>query len=85
MDFLKIFLRSVALLPGVVQGTEAMFGIKTGQQKKAAALEIAGAAINIADAVTHKHIADPDKFTSGLGTIIDGVVECLNASIWAKQ
>lgn len=85
MDFLKMFLRSVALVPGVVQGTEAMFGVKTGAQKKAVALEVAGTVINIADAVTHKHIADQEKFTAGLGTIIDGVVECLNASIWAKQ
>ncbi len=85
MNFLKLFLRGIALLPSVLQGTEALFGIKTGPQKKAAALEIVGSAINIADAVTMKHIADSEKFTEGLGTIIDGVVECLTASIWAKQ
>ncbi len=85
MDFLKLFLRIIALLPGVLQGTEALFGVKTGAQKKAAALEVAGAAIHIADTVTHRQIADPDKFTAGLSTIIDGMVECLNASIWAKQ
>lgn len=85
MDFLKTFLRGIALLPSVLQGTEALFGIETGAQKKAAALEIVGSAINITDAVTKKHIADSNKFTEGLSTIIDGVVECLNASIWAKQ
>jgi hypothetical protein len=85
MNFLKLFMRAISLLPGVLQGTEALFGVKTGAQKKAAALEIVGSAINIADAVTMKHIADSDKFTEGLGAIIDGVVTCLNASVWAKQ
>jgi hypothetical protein len=85
MNFLKLFLRTIALIPGVVQGTEALFGAKTGEQKKKAAVEIVGAAINVADAVTMKHIADADKFTEGLSTLIDGVVMCLNASLWAKQ
>ncbi|MCU1222476.1 MAG: hypothetical protein JWQ42_569 [Edaphobacter sp.] len=85
MDFLKLFLRGIALLPGVIQRTEALFGAATGEQKKAAAVEIVGAAINIADAVTMKQIADSGKFTEGLNAIIDGVVTCLNASIWAKQ
>jgi hypothetical protein len=85
MNFLKVFLRGIALVPGVVQGTEAMFGVKTGPQKKAAVLEVVGVAINVADAVTNKHIADSEKFTEGLGAIIDGVVTCLNASVWAKE
>ena len=85
MDFLKLFLRAIVLIPGIIQGTEAMFGAKSGEQKKKAAVEIVGSAINIADAVTMKQIADSDKFTEGLSAIIDGVVTCLNASIWAKQ
>jgi hypothetical protein len=85
MDFLKLFLRSIVLIPGVIQGTEAMFGAKTGEQKKKAAVEIVGSAINIADAVTMKQIADSGRFTEGLSAIIDGVVTCMNASIWAKQ
>jgi hypothetical protein len=85
MNFLKLFLRSIAFLPGVVQGTEALFGAKSGEQKKKAALEIVGAAINVADAVTMKDIADSGKFTDGLSMVIDGVVMCLNASLWAKR
>jgi hypothetical protein len=85
MNFLKLFFRTIALLPGVIQGTEALFGKETGEQKKAAALEVVGGVIHIADAVTRKEIADSDRFTAGLGEIIDGVVTCLNASIWAKQ
>jgi hypothetical protein len=38
----------------------------------------------MADAVSSKQIADSAKFTSGLNLIVDGVVECLNASIWDK-
>ena len=85
MDFLKLFFRSIALIPGVIQGTEALFGAKTGEQKKDAAVEIVGAAINITDAVTRKQIADADKFTQGLSMTIDGVVMCLNASLWANR
>ena len=85
MNFLKLFLRAIALVPGVVQGAESLFGEKTGEQKKKAAVEIVGAAINIADAVTMKHIADADQFSAGLSTLIDGVVMCFNASLWASH
>jgi hypothetical protein len=34
MNFLKLFLRSIALIPGVVQGTEALFGAKTGRTEE---------------------------------------------------
>jgi hypothetical protein len=85
MNFFKIFLRTITLVPSVVQGTEGLFGAKSGEQKKKAAVEIVGAAINIADAVTEKHIADADRFSQGLSTVIDGVVMCLNASLWANR
>jgi len=32
-----------------------------------------------------KHIADSEQFTRGLSMTIDGVVMCLNASLWAKH
>jgi hypothetical protein len=84
MEFMKIFLRTLAFLPGALHGVEDMLGAGTGEQKKKAALEMVNAAINITDAVESKQILDADRFTTGLGAIIDGVVECLNASIWAK-
>ena len=84
MNFLKLFLRGIALLPSLIQGVEGLFGAKTGAQKKEAALQIVASAINVTDAVANKQIADSGKFTQGLGTIVDGVVACLNASIWAK-
>jgi hypothetical protein len=35
--------------------------------------------------VSTQQIANADGFTAGLGQIVDGVVACLNASIWAKH
>jgi predicted phage tail protein len=84
MDFLKLLLRGIALIPTLVQDVEDLYGAKTGAQKKDAAIAIVGSSINMADAVSSKQIADSGKFTAGLSMIVDGVVECLNASIWAK-
>jgi hypothetical protein len=36
------------------------------------------------DAVAERDIVDPEKFKDGISKIIDGTVECLNASTWAK-
>jgi hypothetical protein len=83
MNFFKLFLRGIALLPGVIQAVEGLFGAKSGDQKKTAALSIVKSALNLTDAVSEKQIVDADSFTEGLGKIVDGVVECLNASIWA--
>lgn len=85
MDFLKLFLRSLSLLPSLIQSVEALYGAKSGAQKKDAALAIVSSSLNMADAVTAKQIADAPKFTAGLSLIVDGVVECLNASLWAKS
>lgn len=84
MGFLVLFLRGLALLPSVIQGVEALFGAKSGEQKKEAALSIVTSAINVANAVEQKTIVDSTGFTAALGTIVDGVVACLNASIWHK-
>jgi len=84
MDFLKIFLRSISMLPSLIQGVEALYGAQSGAQKKEATLAIVSSSINVADAVSTKQIADSGKFTGGLNLIVDGVVQCLNASLWAK-
>ena len=85
MEFLKLFFRGISLLPSLVQGVESLYGAKSGAQKKDAALSIVSSSINMADAVSSKQIADSTKFTAGLNLIVDSVVECLNASIWAKD
>jgi len=83
MEFLKIFLRGIALLPSVIQGIETLYGAKTGTQKREAAIAIVGSAINVVDATQSKVIVDPAQFTTALGVIVDGIVACLNASIWS--
>lgn len=84
MNFLKLFLQGVAILPSLIQGIESIYGAKTGGEKKQAALEIVGSAIKMTDAIAEKKILNADGFTTGLGLVIDGVVACLNASLWAK-
>ncbi len=84
MNFLKLFLRGIAILPSLIQGVESIYGAKTGEQKKSAALDVVSSAIKMTDAVANKTILNSDGFTTGLSMVIDGVVACLNASIWAK-
>jgi hypothetical protein len=84
MSFLSKLLRGIALVPAVVHGIEALFGAKSGTDKKQAALSFVSSALNMTDAIANKEILDPDKFKDGLSKIVDGVVECLNASAWAK-
>jgi hypothetical protein len=84
MNFLATLLRSIAFVPAVVQGVESLFGSKTGSDKKDAALNFVASALSITEAVSKKDIVDVEKFRGGLGQIIDGTVQCLNASAWAK-
>lgn len=84
MNFLKLFLRGIAILPSLIQGIENVYGAKTGEQKKSAALEIVSAAVKMTDAIANKTILNADGFSTGLGLVIDGVVACLNASVWSK-
>ena len=69
----------------MVHSVEALFGAKGGDKKKSAALVAVGNAINLSGAISAKQIADPEKFHGGLSKVIDGVVDCLNASVWAKR
>jgi hypothetical protein len=85
MNFLAKLLSGISFIPAVVQGLEGLFGSKTGPQKKEAALSFIGAALSLTEAVSQREIVDEQKFRDGLGKTIDGVVQCLNASTWAKS
>ena len=63
---------------------EGLFGGKSGADKKEAALSFVSAALSLTEAVTQRDILDESKFKDGLGKIVDGTVQCLNASVWAK-
>jgi hypothetical protein len=85
MNFLSQLLRGIAFVPALVNGIEGLFGSKTGPEKKDAAMSFLQNAIAMTDAVASREIIQPDKFRDGISKIIDGTVECLNASTWCKQ
>jgi hypothetical protein len=85
MNFLAKLLRGIAFIPAIVHGIEALFGARSGGDKKEAALSFVGAALSLSEAITNRDVVDDARFRDGLGKIIDGVVECLNASAWAKN
>ena len=39
----------------------------------------------IGSSVAQRDIVDPEKFKAGISMVVDGVVQCLNASSWAKS
>jgi len=84
MNFLTQLLQGFAFIPALVNGIEGLFGNKSGVQKKDAAISFLQNALAMTDAIAAREIVDPEKFKSGIGLVIDGVVQCLNASAWAK-
>jgi hypothetical protein len=84
MNFLNQLLRGISFIPALVSGIEALFGSKSGAEKKDAAMSFLENALATVDAVAAREIVDPDKFKDGISKIIDGTVEGLNASTWAK-
>jgi len=85
MDFMSQLLRGIAFVPGLVSGIEGLFGSKPGVEKKDAAMSFLQNALAMTDAVAAREIIDPEQFRDGISKIIDGTVECLNASTWCKQ
>lgn len=84
MNFLAKILQGISFVPSIVNAVEGLFGSKAGGQKKDAALTFVTAALGLGEALADKQVVDQDKFRGGLSKIIDGVVDCLNASVWAK-
>jgi hypothetical protein len=85
MNFLNQLLRGISFVPALVSGIEGLFGSKSGAEKKDAAMSFLENALATVDAVAAREIVDPEKFKDGISKIIDGTVECLNASTWAKS
>jgi len=84
MNFVAVLLQTLGFVPSIVSGVEELFGNRTGIEKKDAALSFLQTAVSMSTAVAHRDIVDQDKFNEGLTKTINGVVECLNASVWAK-
>jgi hypothetical protein len=83
MNFLQKLLQGIAFIPAVVNSIEGLFGSRSGQEKKESAISFVSAALQLTESVANREIVDEDKFKSGLSKVIDGTVECLNASSWA--
>lgn len=85
MNFLSTLLRGISFVPAVITGIQGLFSGRSGADKKEAAVSFISAAIAMRDAITRREILDADKFKAGLSQVIDGTVECLSASAWAKR
>jgi len=84
MNFLDQLLRGIAFVPTLVNGIEGLFSSKSGADKKNAAMSFLESALTMTDAVASREIVNPEQFKDGISRIIDGVVQCMNASTWAK-
>jgi hypothetical protein len=85
MDFLQKLLQGISFVPAIVNSIEGLFGSQSGQQKKDSAVSFVTAALQLTEAVANREIVDEVKFKEGLSKVIDGTVECLNASSWAPK
>jgi len=85
MNFLNVLLRALGFVPALVNSIEAMCRNKSGAEKKDAAMSFLESALATVDAVAAREIVNPEGFKDGISKIIDGTVECLNASTWAKE
>ncbi|HYU46347.1 MAG TPA: hypothetical protein VEK84_09240 [Terriglobales bacterium] len=85
MDFLQKLLQGISFVPAIVNSIEGLFGSQSGQQKKDSAVSFVTAALQLTEAVANREIVDEAKFKEGLSKVIDGTVECLNASSWAPK
>jgi hypothetical protein len=84
MNFLNQLLRGISFIPALVSGIEGLFAGKSGAEKKDAAMSFLENAPATVDAVAQREIIDPEGFKNGISKILDGTVQCLNASTWAK-
>ena len=83
MEVVQKPLHALALVPAIVSSIEGLFGRHTGREKKESAMAFVLAVAHIKEAVARGDVADEDRFREGLSRMIDGAVECLNASSWA--
>lgn len=85
MDWLPKLISGLSFLPAIVNGIEGLFGKRSGEEKKNAVLTFLEATLSVSEALSNREIVDNEKFKDGMSKMIDGAVECLNASVWAKQ
>ncbi len=85
MEILGKILSCVQFVPSAVHAVEVLFGHRSSAEKKDAALTLVSEAAGVGEIVGNSPIGDQELFKQGLSEIIDGVVRCLNASVWSKK
>ena len=85
MDVTQKPLRALALVPGVVNSIEGLFGRHNGREKKDSAMAFVLAALHLTESAAAGEVVDEERFKEGLSKMIDGTVECLGASQWARK
>lgn len=85
MDFAAKLMQGLSFLPAIVNGIQGLFGDRSGQEKKTAALSFLEATLSIGEALSARQITDEAKFREGLSKMVDGAVECLSASAWTQK
>ena len=84
MNFLEHIKRD-RVYPSVGERNRRTFRQQTGAEKKSAAMSFLENALAMFDAAAARDIVDPVKFRDGISKIIDGTVDCFNASAWVKE
>ena len=84
MNFLSKLLQVIGFVPSIVTTIEGLLGSKSGSEKKDAVISLLQTALSAGDALASREIVDEAGFKNGLSSVIDGVVQCLNSSVWAK-
>ncbi len=85
MNFLPKLLQAIGFVPTVVSAIENLFRNRSGADKKDAVMNFLQTALSLTDAVVAKDVVDEAKFKTGLSKMIEGCVDCLNASVWAPK
>lgn len=84
MNFTNKLLQAIAFIPGLVTAVEGLFAHRSGESKRDAVMSFLQSALSMSDALGQKEIVNEAQFRDGLSQIVNGTVECLNASVWAS-
>lgn len=85
MDLLAKLIQGLSFVPSVVNAIENLLKDKPGEEKRNAALSFLEATLSMSQSLAACEITDEAKFREGLNLMVNGAVECLQASAWAKR
>jgi hypothetical protein len=85
MEFVSKLLQGLSFIPAIVNGLEGLLKNHPGLEKRAAALSFLEETLSLGEALCQRQVKDEAKFREGLGKMVDGAVECLNASAWSEE